>query len=248
MELLKQLYRIISKSGMETKMKSFILERLSDLDLSIETDEIGNLFITKGKAETYPCLAAHLDEIHPPCQREVVTEGDIIYTVDGLWNRVGCGADDKNGIWIIINLLHTEPVLKAALFVQEERNGTIIGCRGARACDLKFFDDAEFVIECDRKGSSDLVQIGKNDTLLCPSEFMPQSLLQKYGYEMVRGGKTDVVELKMRGLSIPVCNVSCGYYNAHTNSEYTRFSELQNCLAFVTEFLRVNSISYLSIS
>lgn len=239
MELLKQLYRIISKSGMETKMKSFILERISDLDLSIETDEIGNLFITKGKADTYPCLAAHLDEIHPPCEREVVTEGDIIYTVDRLWNKVGCGADDKNGIWIIINLLHTEPVLKAALFVQEERNGTLIGCRGARVCDLSFFDDAEFIIECDRKGSSDLVQIGKGDTLLCPSDFIPQSLLQKYGYEMVTGGKTDVVELKMRGLSIPVCNVSCGYYNAHKNSEYTRLSELKNCLAFVTDFLRM---------
>ena len=237
MELLKQLFKIISKSGMEDKMKSFVLDNLKNEVLQVESDDIGNLFITKGIADTYPCVAAHLDEIHTPCEREVGVEGDIIYTVDRLWNRVGCGADDKNGLWIIMNLLKTEPVLKAALFVQEERDGELAGCRGARACDLSFFDDVRYVIECDRKGSSDAVSIGKGETLLCDLDFIPQSILQKYGYEMVKGGKTDVVELKMRGLNIPVCNVSCGYYEAHKNSEYTRFSELEHCLTFVREIL-----------
>lgn len=223
---------------MEDMIKSFILDYLSDVDMVIKTDDIGNLFITKGLAESYPCVAAHLDEIHSPCQREVVVDEDVIYTVDRLWNRVGCGADDKNGLWIIMNLLKTEPVLKAALFVQEERDGELAGCRGARACDLSFFDDVRYVIECDRKGSSDAVSIGKGETLLCDLDFIPQSILQKYGYEMVKGGKTDVVELKMRGLNIPVCNVSCGYYEAHKNSEYTKFSELQNCLLFVQEIIQ----------
>ena len=115
MELLKRLYKISSKSGMEDRIKSFVLDCVSDVNLKIDTDDIGNLFITKGLAETYPCVAAHLDEIHTPCEREVVVEGDKIFTVDRLWNRVGCGADDKNGLWIIINLLHSEPVLKVAL-------------------------------------------------------------------------------------------------------------------------------------
>ena len=100
MELLKKLYKIISKSGMEDKIKSFVLDCLVDVQMSITTDEIGNLFITKGEAESYPCVAAHLDEIHSPCEREVVIDGDIVYTVDRLWNRVGCGADDKNGLWV----------------------------------------------------------------------------------------------------------------------------------------------------
>jgi di/tripeptidase len=93
------------------------------------------------------------------------------------------------------------------------------------------------VIECDRKGASDVVHIVKEDTHLCDSNFIHADLLQKYGCTMVKGGKTDVVELKMRGLNIPVCNVSCGYYDAHKNSEYTRFSELERCLAFVKEIL-----------
>ena len=55
---------------------------------------------------------------------------------------------------------------------------------------------------------------------------------------MVKGGKTDVVELKMRGLGIPVCNIGCGYYNAHTNEEYTVFSQLTHALHFVQEILK----------
>jgi putative aminopeptidase FrvX len=82
------------------------------------------------------------------------------------------------------------------------------------------------------------VSIGKGDTLLCDLDFIPQYLLSKYGYEMVKGGKTDVVELKMRGLGIPVCNIGCGYYDAHKNSEYTMFSELQNSLSFVRDVLQ----------
>ena len=238
MELLKQLYKISSKSGMEDSIKSFVLSCVSDVDLKVETDDIGNLFITKGVAATFPCVAAHLDEIHSPCDRDVVIEGDKIFTVDRLWNRVGCGADDKNGLWVIINLLHSEPVLKVALFVQEERIGNIAGCRGARACDLSFFSDVKFVLECDRKGHSDVVHIGKGETLLCEQDFIPQDLLNEYGYEMVKGGKTDVVELKMRGLEIPVCNIGCGYYDAHKNSEYTMFSELQNSLSFVRDVLQ----------
>ena len=239
MELLKQLYKIMSKSGMEDRIKSFILDSLNDVPMSITTDEIGNLFITKGEAESYPCVAAHLDEIHAPCEREVVVEGDKVYSVDRLWNRVGCGADDKNGLWVIINLLRMEPVLKVALFVQEERTGEVAGCRGARACDLSFFDNVKYILECDRKGASDVVHIGKGDTLLCDSDFIPEEILTKYGYEMVRGGKTDVVELKMRGLQIPVCNIGCGYYNAHKNSEYTVFAELQNCFIFVKDIIAV---------
>lgn len=238
MEILKQLYKISSKSGMEDRIKSFVLGSVNDVDLKVDTDDIGNLFITKGIADTYPCIAAHLDEIHDPCEREIVIEDDKIFTVNRLWNRVGCGADDKNGLWVIINLLHSEPILKVALFVQEERTGDIPGCRGAGACDLSFFSDVKFVLECDRKGCSDVVYIGKGETLLCEREFIPQNLLDYYGYEMVRGGKTDVVELKMRGLTVPVCNISCGYYDAHKNCEYSKFSELQNCLSFVRDILQ----------
>ena len=238
MELLKSLYAINSKSGNEAYIKSFVLDQLNDLELTVEEDSFGNIFITKGTAEKYPCVTAHLDEVHEAVVRTIVVDNGHIFATDQYGNVTGCGADDKNGLWVIINLLHSEPILKVALFVQEESTSDIPGCRGARACDLSFFSDVKFVLECDRKGCSDVVYIGKGETLLCERDFIPQNLLDYYGYEMIRGGKTDVVELKMRGLEIPMCNIGCGYYDAHKNSEYIMFSELQNCLSFVRDIIQ----------
>ena len=192
MELLKRLYAINSKSGREDEIKRFILSSLSHITLDIKEDEFGNLFLTKGNAEVYPCVAAHLDEVHMPSARIIVETPPTICAVNTEGARVGLGADDKNGLWIIINLLQTEPVLKVALFVQEERDGELAGCRGARVSDLSFFSDVEFVVECDRKGASDVVNIGKGETSLCDSGFIPEHLLHNYGYELVKGLKDRV--------------------------------------------------------
>jgi hypothetical protein len=36
----------------------------------------------------------------------------------------------RNSLWIALNLLHSEPVLKVASFVQEERSGELAECGG----------------------------------------------------------------------------------------------------------------------
>lgn len=237
MELLKSLYRINSKSGNEGEMKKFFLEQLAGLELLVEEDTFGNIFITKGVAKSYPCVTAHFDEVHIPTERNIVVDGDMIYAVDADGERVGIGADDKNGLWIINNLLHTKPVLKVALFVQEERDGDMAGCRGSKACSLSFFNDVRYVLAVDRKGNNEVVTVGKGDIRLCDDDFFPRDVLLKYGYECVPGGRTDVVALKERGLQIPCCNISCGYYNAHKPEEYSVFTHLENSLAFVSDII-----------
>ena len=94
MDLLKQLYNIPSKSGKESRIKSFILDYLKDLDLSIETDDFGNIFMTKGIADIYPCITAHLDEVHDIEERIIVEEDGIIYATNHNGERVGLCADD----------------------------------------------------------------------------------------------------------------------------------------------------------
>ncbi len=213
------------------------MAQIAGLDLVVEEDSFGNIFITKGVAGSYPCVTAHLDEVHVPTERNIVVEGDMIYAVDSLGERVGIGADDKNGLWIINHLLHAKPVLKVALFVQEERDGEMAGCRGSRDCSLDFFNDVRYVLAVDRKGDSDVVTVGKGDIRLCNDAMFPVAVLQRYGYECVPGGRTDVVALKERGLQAPCCNIGCGYYNAHKPNEYTVFSHLQKALAFVSELI-----------
>ena len=213
------------------------MAQIADVELTVEEDAFGNIFITKGVAGSYPGVTAHLDEVHAPTERDIVVDCDMIYAVDGCGERVGIGADDKNGLWIINRLLHAKPVLKVALFVQEERDGEMAGCRGSRACSLNFFNDVRYLLAVDRKGDCEVVTVGKGDVRLCDDSMFPVAVLQKYGYGCVPGGRTDVVALKERGLETPCCNIACGYYNAHKSDEYTIFTHLEKALAFVCELL-----------
>lgn len=234
MELLKSLYKINSKSGKEAAIKAFVQGYLSGMNVDVRSDEFGNLFITKGVAEEYPCIVAHLDEVHDVEERQIVVDGDIIYATDKAGNRVGLGADDKNGVWMTLRLLEMKQTLKVALFVHEEKLNGEAGCRGSRACDLSEFDNAQCLLQCDKRGAQEVVAVGKGEITLCEEGFIPHDILDIYGYQYTVGGRTDVVALRERGLQKNCCNISCGYYNAHTIEEFTRFSELENALRFVS--------------
>jgi hypothetical protein len=56
----------------------------------------------------------------------------------------GIGADDKNGLWIIINLLHELPVLKVALFVEEDQ---IVGIFTENAGGLIFLQNDLILVD-----------------------------------------------------------------------------------------------------
>ena len=64
--LLKQLYKIHSKSGFEGEIITFVCKWISmnvhnaKIDLDWDT---GNIYITKGTSKTYPCVVAHLDQV-----------------------------------------------------------------------------------------------------------------------------------------------------------------------------------------
>ena len=239
MELLKRLYTINSKSGHEAEIKAIVLDALRDVVLHIEEDNFGNLIITKCVAASYPCVTAHLDEVHAPQERRIVEEEGSIYAVDALGERIGMGADDKNGVWIVLKLLHELPTLKVALFVQEEKDGDVVECRGSRACSLDFFANVTALLAVDRNGGADVVTVGKGDIRLCDDDFVPKRLRVEFGYECVNGGRTDVVALKERGLETPCCNIGCGYYNAHKADEYTIIAELHKAHDFVLAWLKM---------
>lgn len=239
-DLLKQLYQINSKSGHEAEIKRFVLNQLEDLPLTVVEDDFGNVFITKGQAEHYPCVAAHLDEVHQSGVRNLQETDGMIFATDGNGERTGIGADDKNGVWLALRLLHKVKTLKVAFFVQEEKDGELSGCRGSRACDLAWFDNVRYILQCDRKGNSDIVTYSeKSDIRLCDDDFIPAEIRERYGYLPVKGGKTDVVALKLRGLQTPCCNLSCGYQNAHKPEEYTVVKDLLNAYHFVHHILNV---------
>ena len=234
--LLKQLYKIHSPSRNERAMKRFIRKyiRKHIPDAEIRTDQKGNLYIIKGMAETYPCIVAHLDQV----QREHSQDFTPIETRELIFGyspknrkQEGLGADDKNGIWIALKYLEKYDTLKVVLFVEEET-----GCQGSNQADMDFFRDCRFVIQPDRRGYKDLITtIGWTD--LCSDEFLKAVGYEKFGYQGTEGMMTDILTLKDRGLEVSCINLSCGYYEPHTDQEFTVKKDLLNCLKLVEHII-----------
>lgn len=236
MNLLKKLYGIHSPSGNERAMKKFIKGYVKKHipEVTFRSDHVGNLYMTRGISETYPCIVAHLDQV----QREHSKDFKAIETEDIIFGyspknrkREGLGADDKNGIWIALKCLEKYECIKVAFFVSEE-----IGCVGSRNADMSFFEDTRFVIEPDRRGFEDLIT-DISYISLCSNDFLRDIGFERFGYKEESGMMTDVLELKERGLGVSCINLSCGYYEPHTHEEFTVKKDLLNCLGLVEHII-----------
>ena len=232
MELLKDLYEIYSPSNGERPLKRFIKKwvRANVPDAVIRTDNNdGNLYIMRGESDTYPCVVAHLDQVqrnHSADFKAVETEDIIFGYSPSKRCREGLGADDKNGIWVALQCLQEFEVIKVVFFVGEEE-----GCVGSGRCDMWYFDDCRFIIEPDRRGGSDLITniCGR----ICSTEFEEALHADWFGYAPTSGAMTDVLELSDRGVGLSCINLSCGYYEPHTDDEFTVKEDLYNCLNLV---------------
>lgn len=235
MEKLMALYNISSPSGKEGKIAGFIIGELRRMGIPFRQDRYGNIYAVKGNRESYPCVVAHMDEVHRrktgSYAAHLVADSMIVGYDHKRKRMTGIGADDKNGIWICLKCLEDFKAVKCAFFVQEE-----IGCIGSGHADMSFFSDCRFVIQCDRKGNGDMVtQI--NGMRLCSNEFISAVDPRKYGYKPAQGLATDVAALKRNGLEVSCVNLSCGYYEPHTDNEYTVLADLCKCYRFVRHII-----------
>ena len=177
--LLKKLYAIHSPSGKEDKMIAFLISYLKSLPgVKLGRDSYGNLYAWKGESESYPCIVAHLDQVqrnHPRDFRAIETR-DIIFGYSAKEHSIcGLGADDKNGIIICLEAFKKYDCMKVVFFKEEET-----GCHGSSRAEMKFFEDCRYVIQCDRRGNSDLItNIGCTD--LCSEKFIQDIDPEKWG-------------------------------------------------------------------
>lgn len=230
-DLLKQLYCIFSPSGNTKKMRRFLKREIAKRGAAFVQDTAGNLLVTKGVADEYPCLASHIDQVrhhtHPKDFRCIESGGVVMGWSDKIKQQCGLGADDKNGIYICLNALERFDVLKVAFFADEE-----IGCVGSSQADMSFFDDVRFVIEPDRMHGNDFISF-MSGLQVCSDDFIEDSCYSLFGYKTEQGSVTDVLTLLENGLEVSCLNLSCGYYNPHTDQEVTVLAELDNCQRLV---------------
>ena len=229
MELMRSIFEVQSVSGDMDAMKIFLytfIANLSDPTITINSDDLGNIYVTKGRADTYPCIVSHIDTVHDIIPQEeymVLDNGIEFFAIDlGTRSPTGIGADDNNGIYTCLDNLIREDEIKLAFFVDEE-----IGCVGSRSCDMDFFLDVSFVLQADRKGYEDVVD-NISGTKMFGMDFFDAIAddLDNYCRNLSDGGMTDVMQLAHNGLEVAMANFSCGYYKPHSNYEYVVIDEL----------------------
>lgn len=235
-KLLKRLYDVHSPSSHEEKMTRVITAYIKSLPgrIKVWKDKHGNLYARKGEAENFPCLVAHLDQVqknHSKDFRSIETR-DLIFGYSQSNRRYeGLGADDKNGIFICLEALNTYDAIKVAMFREEE-----IGCLGSSDADMSFFDDVRFVVQCDRRGNSDMItSISSMD--LCSEDFIREVAPEQWGYSESCGMMTDIEILKENGLAVSATNLSCAYYDPHSDHEHTSKRDLEKCWRMVRHII-----------
>jgi tripeptide aminopeptidase len=223
LDRLKDVMAVQTTSYNTRLMNDYILKYVKELGGCKVIKKDGNIYVTKGKADIYPCVVAHTDTVHDiEKELHVIQVEDVLLSVNDKYERCGIGGDDKVGIFVALELLRNTSACKVAFFRDEE-----VGCVGSGLADMKFFDDVAFVLQCDRKGYEDFV----NEIFyskLYSDEFSNaiQGLLFKYGRVESDGGLTDVYQLTENGLDVCVANLSCGYYDPHSDNEYIKIHEV----------------------
>jgi len=228
--------KIQTKSYGQGMMIAYIKKRVKNIKgAKLRSDKHGNIYVTKGVEENYPCVVSHMDTVHDIYKDFAIFEhDDKWFAFDGELNRqVGIGGDDKVGVFITLEALEHFDNIKVAFFVDEE-----VGTVGSKKADMSFFNNVGFVLQCDRKGYGDFV----NDcwkTELYAQDFSGAvaGILEQYGYKESDGGLTDVVALKENGLAVACANMSCGYYKPHTDEEYIVLEDVKDCHNMVLDII-----------
>jgi putative aminopeptidase FrvX len=227
---LKEVLSIQTHSFEQWRMFAYIVRECKAKNYDLFTLD-GNIYVTKGNADKYPCIVAHMDSVHKIGEDLYPLEvGDKITGFNRVtMTQTGIGGDDKVGVYIALECLNKFDNVKAVFFRDEE-----VGCVGSNLAYLDFFGDCTYILQCDRRGRKDFIT-NASGTELCSKKFKEDILpiLSSWGYSFANGMMTDVMTLKDNGLKISCANISCGYYNPHMDNEYIIVNHVEICMALV---------------
>lgn len=238
------LLHVQSNANNEKQMLVYIIDRLNEINnIQYEIDDIGNLLVTKGNTETFPCIVAHMDTVHDFKSQYTMkimerNNRELVYGYATSFEkcvRVGTGGDDKCGIYATIKMLQEFNNMKAVFFTQEET-----GLIGSGEINHDFFDNVGYIIQLDRWGRSDFICKDMGDHTVS-EDFIYNSLNVRleYGYNITEGLITDSINLYQDYVGVSCINVSCGYYLHHTPKEYIDLNEFWNSLKFTKQLIHV---------
>ncbi|WP_051585992.1 zinc-binding metallopeptidase family protein [Caldanaerobius polysaccharolyticus] len=166
-------------------------------------------------------LVAHLDTVHKKPPRKIYYDPAArVY-----WSPDGLGADDRAGVYAILQLLNRK-LRPYVLFTDEEETG---GGGAWEAVEVLDPPTVNLIIELDRKGSTDAVFYD------CDNPEM-EKYITGFGFRKAFGSFSDI-SILCPEWGIGGVNLSVGFYEAHTRVEYLCMNELEDTIERVVQIL-----------
>ena len=172
-------------------------------------------------------VVAHMDTVFkaPPTEIYYDRRKNV------MWSPTGLGADDRAGVFSILQLIKAG-YRPHVIFTTDEE----IGCVGAQ--ELSFlpcpFEDLRYIIQLDRRNSNDCVFYD-----CANAEF--EKYVESFGFVTAWGSFTDICEL-CPSWGIAGVNLSIGYRDEHTTSEVLFVGQMIDTIEKVKKMLSVKDI------
>ena len=218
--------------GKENLMREYLVKILNEKNIDNYVDEYGNVYATKGSAEYFPCVVAHIDTVHEITDFEVIEENYSLSAIKPNGEPTGIGGDNKAGVFVCLELLDHFDNIKVAFFVSEE-----VGCLGSTLSDAEFFNNVGYALQFDAPGNNwvtyycDGVKLFNKDSNFFDKvrpileDSLKDFTVDNLGYHPY----TDVSALR-KLYNFSCLNYSVGYYNMHSVYEYVLINDVDNCL------------------
>ena len=223
-KLLLDIFHVPARTFFEEQMSLFIKNYLNKYRIDYNEDKHGNIYNLSYPDK--PILNSHMDTVQDENDSMLQHFAKIRGNVLSGYGTIG--ADDKCGIYLILDIIRERKV--NFLFTVEEE----IGCVGAghfvAENNIRSFP---YSLTLDRFGSSDIICYNNEyGTLKFQNDL--SAVGKKFGYNPAKGVLSDADQISDQ---LSCANLSVGYYNHHTKTEFVLVNELEVARNYVLDII-----------
>ena len=211
----------------QKELKKLLEEKLLNSDYTDVVTGDGYIY---AKGTVPVLLTAHMDTVHKEPVKDFYEYYDENKNQHIISSPQGIGGDDRCGIYMILEIIKEHKC--SILFCEDEETGGIGGKKFCKTDLINELKDMKYLIELDRKGKNDAVFYD------CENDDFTKFIENNTGYKEAYGSFSDISNLSP-ACKIASVNFSCGYYNAHTTSEYVIIEEMFNTIETVKKLLTI---------
>lgn len=199
----------------------------------LQVDWYGNLYCIAD--DMRPLLNAHMDNVGSETANShasyIDIEGSIIRNLHN-WQTWNIGADDKVGIAIATWIYKHNKDKVNVVFTRDEETGCL-GSEYFLKHHRDLLEKCSYCVIADRRGNADIIS---SDNDYCTIEFQNviHGMIGNLWYKPAKWVRSDCDTWK---LVMNCINLSCWYYNAHSDMEYIKHEETWNCLRAVEQIV-----------